>query len=390
MRNLVLCVICIVCLVNWGCSNRNVKEREKFVIRGQVENCHGSLKVSVVDVEKKKEREIASTLVSNGTFCLEGKVTGYVLGELRFCGGTKDLVGVKVMLENADYQVKVSSLDDLRETDDVFQRQRMVSVEGPKSQEELDEFVKATEEVERRLHGKLESSAFSWLGSLPADSVKRIDEEIRTLKAELYFISRNFVLQHPDYRVSAYWVEKELCTFFQYTEDELKAMFHLVENNPDTIRLNRMKRVLPDMLKFARLCDYSDFDVETVEGEVKKFSQVIHKDKYILVDFWASWCAPCRNAISYVRELYEKYPKELQVFSISVDEKQEDWEKAMEEENMVWEQLRVSGETLRGVCERYRFATIPYLLLIHPEGKIMSATNSIDDVIDCLENALKD
>ena len=93
-------------LVNWECGNREVKE-EKFVIEGQVENCNTFMKVAVVDIEKGKEREIASTIVSNGAFRLEGKVEGHVMGELRFRKGTVDFVTVKLMLENASYQVKM-------------------------------------------------------------------------------------------------------------------------------------------------------------------------------------------------------------------------------------------------------------------------------------------
>ena len=110
MKSLLLYVAFVMCLVNWGCGHREVKE-EKFVIEGEVENCNTFMKVAVVDIEKGKEREIASTIVSNGTFRLEGKVEGYVMGELRFRKGTADFVKVKVMLENANYQVKMAEVD---------------------------------------------------------------------------------------------------------------------------------------------------------------------------------------------------------------------------------------------------------------------------------------
>ena len=138
MKSLLLYVTFVMCLVNWECGNREVKE-EKFVIEGQVENCNTFMKVAVVDIEKGKEREIASTIVSNGAFRLEGKVEGHVMGELRFRKGTVDFVTVKLMLENASYQVKMVSPEEVRKTDDVFQRRQMVSVKGPKGQEELSE-----------------------------------------------------------------------------------------------------------------------------------------------------------------------------------------------------------------------------------------------------------
>ena len=172
MKSLLLYVAFVMCLVNWGCGSREVKE-EKFVIEGQVENCNTFMKVVVVDIEKGKEREIASTIVSNGAFRLEGKVEGHVMGELRFRKGTVDFVKVKIMLENTNYQVKMASPEEVQKTDDVFQRRQMVSVKGPKAQEQLSEFENVTLDPERNLDNKLKASAFSWVGNLPEDSVKK-------------------------------------------------------------------------------------------------------------------------------------------------------------------------------------------------------------------------
>ena len=388
MKSLLLYVAFVMCLVNWGCGHREVKE-EKCVIEGEVENCNTFMKVAVVDIEKGKEREIASTIVSNGTFRLEGKVEGYVMGELRFRKGTADFVKVKVMLENANYQVKMASPEEVQQTNDVFQRRQMVSVKGTKGQEELSEYENETLDAERNLDNKLKASAFSWVGNLPEDSVKKSNEEIRVLRAKLQGISESFIKRHPNYFVSAYWVEKELNTFFQYTAEEQQARLRLVENNPDTARVNRMKRVFPGMLKYARLCDYTDFEVENVKGDTVRLSGLMAKNGYVLIDFWASWCGPCRKAIPHVRELYRKYPKELQVFSVSLDEKPEEWKKAMAEEKMEWMQLRCAGEMLRDVAMGYRLSSIPYLVLLNSEGKVMCATNSVDDVINQLESALK-
>ena len=389
MKSLLLYVAFVMCLVNWGCGNREVKE-EKFVIEGQVENCNTFMKVAIVDIEKGKGREIASTIVSNGTFRLEGKVKGHVMGELRFRKGTVDFVTVKLMLENASYQVKMASPEDVQKTDDVFQRRQMVCVKGPKGQEELSEYEKEVLYAERDLNNKLKASAFSWAGNLPEDSVKKSNAEIQMLEAKFQGISESFIKRHPDYFVSAYLVEKELNTFFQYTAEEQQSRLRLVENNPDTVRVNRMKRVLPGMLKYARLCDYTDFEVQNVKGDTVRLSELMTKNKYVLIDFWASWCGPCRKAIPHVWELYREYPKELQVFSVSLDEKQEEWKTAMAEEKMEWMQLRCAGEMLRDVAMGYRLSSIPYLVLLNPEGKVMCATNSVDDVINQLKNALKD
>lgn len=372
MKSLLLYVAFVMCLVNWECGNREVKE-EKFVIEGQVENCNTFMKVAVVDIEKGKEREIASTIVSNGAFRLEGKVEGHVMGELRFRKGTVDFVTVKLMLENASYQVKMVSPEEVRKTDDVFQRRQMVSVKGPKGQEELSEYENEVWDTERDLNNKLKASAFSWVGNLPEDSVKKSNAEIEMLKAKFQGISESFIKRHPDYFVSAYLVEKELNTFFQYTAGEQQARLRLVENNPDTARVNRMKRVLPGMLKYARLCDYTNFEVQNVKGDTVSLSELMLQNKYVLIDFWASWCGPCRMENPNMVKLYDDFKdKGLAVISVSLDERKAAWTQAIQKDGMPW----VHVSDLKGwkseVVKLYNVDSVPCILVLDENNRILA------------------
>ncbi|MGH2645027.1 MAG: TlpA family protein disulfide reductase, partial [Chitinophagaceae bacterium] len=105
-----------------------------------------------------------------------------------------------------------------------------------------------------------------------------------------------------------------------------------------------------------------------VHGTVQGLEK--YKGKYLLIDFWASWCGPCRQAIPKVKELYEKYhPSELNVVSISIDASKKAWEKAMEEEKMPWEQLLSPNET--ATMKQFQFSGIPTMYLVDPEGKIV-------------------
>jgi thiol-disulfide isomerase/thioredoxin len=105
-------------------------------------------------------------------------------------------------------------------------------------------------------------------------------------------------------------------------------------------------------------------------GKMQGFEQ--YKGKYLLVDFWASWCGPCRQAVPKVKELYAKYKdKGLDVVSISIDDNKKAWEKAMEEEGMPWQQwLRPDkNETMK----KFLFSGIPTLYIIDKEGKIVGS-----------------
>jgi peroxiredoxin len=95
-----------------------------------------------------------------------------------------------------------------------------------------------------------------------------------------------------------------------------------------------------------------------------------YKGKYLLVDFWASWCGPCRQAIPKVKELYESYKaKGFEVVSISIDTDKNAWQKAMKEEAMPWEQLLSDNKDK--TMEQFQFSGIPTMYLVDTEGKIM-------------------
>lgn len=95
-----------------------------------------------------------------------------------------------------------------------------------------------------------------------------------------------------------------------------------------------------------------------------------YKGKYLLMDFWASWCGPCRQAVPKVKELYSQYKKKgLEVVSISIDTDKSAWRKAMKEEKMPWEQLL--SPNLDKTMEEFQFSGIPTLFIIDPDGKII-------------------
>lgn len=94
------------------------------------------------------------------------------------------------------------------------------------------------------------------------------------------------------------------------------------------------------------------------------------KGKYVLIDFWASWCGPCRKAIPEIKELYSKYKGSgLEVLSVSVDTDNAAWRKAMSEENMPWPQ--VLSPDKNKTMATFMIIGIPTLYLIDREGKIV-------------------
>lgn len=105
-----------------------------------------------------------------------------------------------------------------------------------------------------------------------------------------------------------------------------------------------------------------------VDREGKKFSLKELKGKYTIIDFWASWCVPCRKEIPNMKKLYAKYnSKGLVIISVSLDKEDAKWKKALDEEQLSWPNLIDKD----GISDKYSIKTIPAMFVIDKNCKVI-------------------
>lgn len=107
------------------------------------------------------------------------------------------------------------------------------------------------------------------------------------------------------------------------------------------------------------------------EGETKKLSDL--RGNYVLVDFWAAWCGPCRRENPNVVAMYNKYnDKGFEVFGVSLDRNREDWVKAIEKDNLTWTQVSDLSYFNSEAAKTYSINAIPATVLLDKEGRIIA------------------
>jgi len=112
--------------------------------------------------------------------------------------------------------------------------------------------------------------------------------------------------------------------------------------------------------------------------------------KVVLIDFWASWCAPCRAANPYVQKLYAKYKdKGFEVFAVSLDKKKNEWLKAIRQDKMKYTQVIDNSGWNSKVAERYFVDFLPTNFLLDRTGKIVAINIDGKELFDSVDKLVK-
>lgn len=368
----------------------------KFTLSGNIKGLPDSVKLVLADIEDPNGdvRNLASVNPSNGKFELAGEVKSPTMCKLyfqRFSPKREEyvpLMSVRMMIDPSLLTINTPlDFDSLLNVRDI---EMAMKVGGSKTADEYAEYMSAVNDTERKMKDAGYLSAEKYFDThADPDTVKKYNAIKAGAEKEFMAAKMAFIAAHPDYNISAYETQRELENIFKFNASEIDRMADMVKACPDTARTNMVEKRRKFAHRYALGMDCPKFDATTPEGEVVNFNSLLTPGKYSFIDFWASWCGPCRAAIPHVKELYGKYGDRLDVFSVSVDENEAAWRKAMEKEQMAWSQFHLAGEEqMNKGAGAFFITSIPRLVLLDDKGTVVCSTHDPDEVTEILEARL--
>ena len=352
-------------------TTEKTNNKSSYTITGKLEGVNSGLALMYNPYIKKLD----SAIITDGGFEFRGLADTPQLFKLIITKkGHKDF---SLMFFAENRQMNISgNIDD---ADNVV-------ITGSTTQDEYENFCtqfKSFGAEEARLE-ELNDSLEAKGDRKGADSIKKVMESFR--KKERAFI-KDYAKQHPSSYISAQQV------LYYFIDDpavpELESIYN--EFTP-TVQDSYYGRKIKDVLEEAKNTAVGkiapDFAQNDTKGNPVTLSSF--RGRYLLIEFWASWCAPCRKENPNIVEAYSKFhSKGFDILGVSMDKTKDKWEEAIKKDNLSWCQVSDLQEWNNKARTLYGVEYIPMNFLIDKEGKIIARALLGDDLMKKLNELFK-
>ena len=204
------------------------------------------------------------------------------------------------------------------------------------------------------------------------EAYHKITDREEMLKAEKAFFATVDSTFKAAFRASAdsWWGPMLILHSYSYINEHNEADYNLLSESAKESFYGKQlhDKIWPPTMVGKQMPDFRF--INYANGKAMSLKECLAGKKYLLLDFWASWCKPCRKEIPNILKLYKKYHTEgFEVVSISADTSEAAWTKALDEEKLPWYNDR-DGQ--QGICTLYKVQYYPTIYLLDADGKVVA------------------
>ena len=345
----------LVILVMVACQKKT-----DYTIKGTVvDPGYEGKNVYVQEVSDSGMDNIDTAVIKNGAFTFAGKADSTVL---RFIAldesvSSKNLTRVPVLIEPGVVQVKFDTVVTVTGTpsNDAYNAYRSQQYDMQvKAKSIIDQYNSATEQ-----------------GVMNDSLEAEIRESYDNIAKDMDSLQFRFMKENIGNDLGRYLFKTSWKGFTPEQQKELLGMTDDAYRSDETIQ-----RVVTRVENYDNVSvgkKFVDFSMQDPQGNTVSLSDYAGKGKYVLVDFWAAWCPPCRAEMPNVVNAYKTYKnKGFEVVGVSLDKDHDAWVKGLKDLNMTWPQMSDVKYWESPVVDLYVIEGIPHTVLLDKDGTILA------------------
>ncbi|HWZ02423.1 MAG TPA: TlpA disulfide reductase family protein [Mucilaginibacter sp.] len=359
------------------------QEPETFVLKGKIGALNAPAKAYLA-YQVGATKVIDSAVITNGSFSFTGKILNPTNASLLLDHKGTGLIKTDSTADVLNFYVEKGELS-LTSPDSAYK----AVITGSKINDDSKRLIgqlKPINDRAKELNAEKKSASEAQLNS--ADFQNKLEAKFKELQIEQKAVIKMFILSNPNSYLSILALYSvggpspdpaELDTLYNSLSPELKNMeaAKVFKTQLDALRTTSVGVMAPD---------FTQNDVNGVPVKLSSF-----RGKYVLLDFWASWCGPCREENPNVVKAYNKYKdKNFTILSVSLDKQdgRNNWLAAIKNDGLSWTQVSDLKFWSNEAAALYSITSIPSNFLIDPSGKIIAKDLRGGDLENMLEQVL--
>ena len=365
--------------------------KNKFVLNGKIEGINDGLVYLYYNGESNKRMKDSSQL-QNGSFKFTGTITEPTMAFLQLKEEKRtEQNNTSFFIEPASMSItaKVNDFENATVTGSAVQKDYETLNKSKRSirkemQPAVDEYTAANDKYREAVKNKADEKTLDELKEKAND----VRAKFSPFNERQDKIDYEFFRTHPTSPVTAYMLR------FHVNELPLETLDMYYKNFGSALQQSALGKEIAEEIRQLRNGSpgsmAANFSSTDINGN--KLSLSDYKGKYVLLDFWASWCVPCRKGNPHLKNLYAKYKeKGIEFIGIADDDRAEDaWRKAVEKDGIgMWKHVRRGLKYENGnfdrsasISDNFGIHTLPTKILIDPNGKIIGRYSEEEKPLD--------
>jgi peroxiredoxin len=340
-------------------SCNNLKDNE-FLISGTANGIENGKKVFVEIQDENGVIAKDTGVIENGKFELKGSTDNIDLGFIRI---ENEKINLPIILEEGKIKINIVK-DSLQKS----------TIEGTFNNDKFQKFnnesvaiLEKVKKFEKENNPKMQKA----LAANDTVTVNKIKKEYKNFQNDMNDYSKTFIKNNPDAFISVLLLENFLMREY-IPATEIKSFYDKLDKKlVNTKSAQNIKKTLNLMLAVVVGKPAPKFSAKSPEGKLISLDESL--GKVTIVDFWASWCAPCRKENPNVVALYNEYhSKGLNIIGVSLDQDATKWKDAIAKDNLNWIHVSNLKYWDEPIGKQYGISSIPATFILDAKGNIVA------------------